>query len=98
MDLKGLFSEIIEDSQECTDDFELHAVGAREWCGGGELQRADFLRFVDEVRVRLVELGVVFAVFEEEFDGAEIYCFDAETEDVESFFVDNQGIGAFLQE
>ena len=45
-----------------------------------------------------MELGLLFAVFEEEFDGAEIDGFDAQAENVESFSVGDERVGAFLQE
>ena len=91
---RGLVAEVVEDGEEGADDFELHAVGARQRDGGRELQGADLLGLVDDEGVCLVEFGVLFAVFEEEFDGAEVDGLDAETEDVEAVSVDGEGVGA----
>ena len=52
--------------------------------------------FVDDERVSLVESGLLFAVFEEEFDGTEIDGFDAQAENVESLFVGDERVGALL--
>ena len=62
------------------------------------MQRAHLLRLVDDEGVGLVELGVLFAVLEKEFDGAEVDGLDAETEDVVAVAVDGEGVGALSQE
>ena len=45
-----------------------------------------------------MEFGLLFAVFEEEFEGAKIDGVDTQTENVTSFFVGDERVGSLLQE
>lgn len=96
MQLRRGVAELAEDGEEGAEDLELHAVGAGQGRGGGELQGADLFGFVDEEGVVLVEAVALVAVFEEEFEGSEVRGFDAETEDVEAFVVGGERVSALL--
>ena len=80
------------------NDFGIYAVGARHRYPDRKLQRPDLLRLIDDEEVSLARLGVLFAVPEKKFEGAEVDDLDAETEDVVAVFVDGEGVDALSQE